>query len=408
MEFYKETDFKKTEIGMIPKGWATKDLGEIIDIKNGQRPDISEKGSIPVYGANGIMGYTSKNITENNFIILIGRVGASGEVNYANGKIWVSDNAFYTGRYNEEEVDPRYIYYLLKHKKISQYARKSTHPIISLTFLKCFLIEVPKIKEQRQIASILSRVDDAIQKTDEIIHKTKLLKKGLMQELLTKGIGHKEFKYSEELGCEIPKEWDVVKLGEISKIITKGTTPTTYGFKFVEQGINFIKVESIDENGNFISKNIPHISEKANKVFNRSILEEYDILFSIAGALGRVSVVTRDILPANTNQALAIIRLKEKSDVMFEYLRYYLMGPLIQNYITTIAVQSAQANLSLTQVKNFFVCIPSVPEQRQIASILSKVDDQIEKERQTKEQLERLKKGLMQILLTGKIRVKVN
>ena len=213
MEFYKETEFRDTDIGRIPKDWNVKEIGKIVEIKNGQRPKISDSGKIPVFGANGIMGYTSQSIVEDDFIILIGRVGASGEVNVAQGKVWVSDNAFYTGKFEAGEANPLFIYYILKFKQLSQYAKKSTHPIISLSFLRSFPIEVPKIEEQGKIASFLSNLDSLIQQADSIIQKTQELKKGLMQELLTKGMGHKDFKHSEEFGHEIPEEWEVRNIG---------------------------------------------------------------------------------------------------------------------------------------------------------------------------------------------------
>ena len=125
----------------------------------------------------------------------------------------------------------------------------------------------------------------------------------------------------------IPSDWDVDNLGVFCDKITKGTTPTTYGFKYQDTGINFIKVESIDVNGNFLPEFITHINEEANNYLKRSILKENDLLFSIAGALGRVAKVNKDILPANTNQALAIIRLKEKSSLNLNYLYYFLAHP---------------------------------------------------------------------------------
>ena len=92
-------------------------------------------------------------------------------------------------------------------------------------------------------------------------------------------------------------------------MITKGTTPTTIGYDFLDQGINFVKIESISESGKFLPGKFAHISIECHKELRRSQLENGDILFSIAGALGRVGIVDEEILPANTNQALSIIIL---------------------------------------------------------------------------------------------------
>jgi len=108
----------------------------------------------------------------------------------------------------------------------------------------------------------------------------------------------------------LKSRYPMVKLGEISERITKGTTPTTNGFKFQEAGINFIKIESIKEDGLFIPEKFAFVSDECHQAFKRSQLKENDILFSIAGALGRIAIVTNEILPANTNQALAVITLK--------------------------------------------------------------------------------------------------
>lgn len=103
----------------------------------------------------------------------------------------------------------------------------------------------------------------------------------------------------------------MARLGDVATVITKGTTPTSLGFDFVPEGINFIKIESIAEDGSFIPSKFGHIDSKCNNALKRSQLEENDILFSIAGAIGRTAIVKKEILPANTNQALAIIRIPE-------------------------------------------------------------------------------------------------
>jgi len=211
---------------------------------------------------------------------------------------------------------------------------------------------------------------------------------------------YKETEFQETPIGKIPKDWETTKLSELSEHITKGTTPTTYGFGYTASGIHFIKVESIDDRGAFVPENIPHISEEANEVFSRSILRENDILFSIAGALGRVATVTGEILPANVNQALAIIRLKEQNRLSVKYLKYFLMGSQIQNFVRTIAIQSQQANINLEHVRNFTVALPPLGEQRGIVEVLGVVDLAVGKTGEVIAKTERLKKGLMQELLT--------
>ena len=173
--------------------------------------------------------------------------------------------------------------------------------------------------------------------------------------------------------------WKTCRLGDLTTVITKGTTPTSVGFKFLDNGVNFIKIESITKTGTFIKNKFAYISEKANLALKRSQLQEGDILFSIAGALGRTAVVTKDILPANTNQALSIIRLKENSDILTKYILSALTTGFALEQIEKFKGGVAQQNLSLGQMKEFQILIPPISEQKEIIEILDKAFKSIEK-----------------------------
>jgi len=204
----------------------------------------------------------------------------------------------------------------------------------------------------------------------------------------------------------IPSDWCETKLGEESELITKGTTPTSIGCKFKDKGINFIKIESLEENGNIIADKVSFIDTETHNRLKRSQLRKNDILISIAGALGRIAIVSRDILPANTNQALAIVRLKSVNKLELGFLFYYLNSPYIKKHIELINVQAAQANLSLADISNFKIHYPPTTEQRAIVHILSLMDSAINKNNQLIAQKELQIKWLMQNLLTAKKRLK--
>ena len=170
-----------------------------------------------------------------------------------------------------------------------------------------------------------------------------------------------------------------VKLGDIASVITKGTTPLTVGYDFINKGINFIKIEAISENGSFIDKRIAHISEECYKKLSRSQLEENDILFSIAGAIGRVAIVTKNYLPANTNQALAIIRIPSNY-INYRYLFYALQSDSVKNQINGYKQGVAQLNLSLKNISDLVIILHE--EQKAIAEKLDKVSRLIEKRKQ--------------------------
>jgi len=170
-----------------------------------------------------------------------------------------------------------------------------------------------------------------------------------------------------------------MKLGDLCHVITKGTTPTSVGFKFENDGVNFVKVESLTSNNGFIPAKFAKISSECNESLKRSQLQKRDILFSIAGALGRTAIVTEDILPANTNQALAIIRLKPNIEIDTRYLLYTLNSDTTKEQSERNKGGVAQQNLSLTQLKNYDVYLPPLPEQERIVAKLDAAFAEIDK-----------------------------
>jgi type I restriction enzyme S subunit len=166
--------------------------------------------------------------------------------------------------------------------------------------------------------------------------------------------------------------WEVKTLGSLSEVITKGTTPTSVGYSFITEGINFVKVESITENGHFLKNKLAHITQDCHNALKRSQLKSGDILFSIAGALGRTAFVTEDILPANINQALAIIRLKKTNNLLPEFILKALETGFTLEQIEKFKGGVAQQNLSLGQIQEFQIPIPPLPEQQRIVAILDK------------------------------------
>lgn len=163
--------------------------------------------------------------------------------------------------------------------------------------------------------------------------------------------------------------WPQVELKQITDKITKGTTPTTIGFNFEDVGINFVKIEAIDDDGHIIKDKLSFVNEECYRSLERSQLYEDDVLFSIAGALGRVGIVTPDILPANTNQALAIIRPK-KECILSRYLFWVLKSKVILNTISHMKVGVAQYNLSLKQIGDTKIPLPPIEIQKGIADEL--------------------------------------
>lgn len=418
--------YKNTELGVIPEDWEIVQIDQLVNINRESRDptknseesfyyidiDAVENGTGLIKNPKRLFGKEApsraRRVIHKDDVIMstvrpYHKAFALVPQLYDNQICSTGFAVLSCGR----NLDPKYLLqFLFSDKVIDQCTSMMAggqYPALNTTQVSKIKITAPSLPEQQKIASLLSKVDEQIEQTEQIIEKTEILKKGLMQKLLTKGIGHTKFKKT-ELG-DIPKEWSIEKLGVICELITKGTTPTTVGFSYQNTGINFVKIESISASGNFLLNMFSHISEDANNALKRSILKDRDLLFSIAGALGRVAIVNSEILPANTNQALAIIRLKEDQKTDIKYVYFYLKGPQIQKHIDRINVQSAQANLSLENINNFKIALPQKEEQQKIASILSKVDSQIQDNQRYLHKLQELKKGLMQDLLTGKVRV---
>ncbi len=172
--------------------------------------------------------------------------------------------------------------------------------------------------------------------------------------------------------------YESVPLRDLTTLITKGTTPSSVGCGFEDGGVNFIKSESVTIDGRIDESIFAQISEATHQKLRRSQLAAGDILFSIAGMkLGKSAVVRQRHLPANTNQALALIR-PDPRQVASEYLHYWFLNPSHYAYVNRITAQAAQPNINLAQVGDLAIALPPLRIQRRIAGILSAYDDLIE------------------------------
>ncbi len=281
----------------------------------------------------------------------------------------------------------------------------AAQPNFGPSHLNQLKIKTPDINEQQKIASILSNVDNLISTYDKILSKTTRLKQALMQKLLTKGIGHKKFKkvkwlFGKEI--EIPEEWDVIILNNISKKITDGEHITPIR---TDDGILLLSARNI-QNGHIDMSNVDYIPiEEYDRIIKRCHPEIKDILISCSGSIGRVTIVNIE-KPFALVRSVALIKLK-KELVIPKFLELFLQSKIAQIDMFTSVHQTSQPNLFLSKIQKLKVYLPSIPEQNRIASILSIIDNQILDLETKKKSLESLKKALMQKLLTGQIRVKV-
>lgn len=162
-------------------------------------------------------------------------------------------------------------------------------------------------------------------------------------------------------------------LSKLSDLITKGTTPTTLGYSFTDDGIPFLRVQNIVGGHVVHDRDTLFIDEKTNEALRRSKIIPGDILVSIAGTIGRTGIVPGSASPMNCNQAVAIVRTN--GEVFRPYLRYWLEGPEAQRQMRGSSVTGTISNLSLKQLGSLTLSLPPLPEQKRIAAILDKADE---------------------------------
>ena len=247
-------------------------------------------------------------------------------------------------------------------------------------------VPIPHIEEQRKIGECLTNIDNLITLHQRKYDKLTNVKKSMLEKMFPKnGSNVPEIRFK-----GFSDAWEQRKLGELSSLITKGTTPLD---KSNMGTVNFVKIESIDNSSGEITITQKITSEEHEGYLRRSQLKENDILFSIAGTLGRVTSVKSSILPANTNQALAIIRLKSGC---LKYVKTYLKGKAVADFIKKNPTIGAQPNLSLEQVSNLEIALPSDIEQEQIGSFFENLDNLITLHQRELEKLKNLKKACLE------------
>lgn len=343
--------------------------------------------------------YKPVKIAEKNDILISVRAPV-GDVNISPLKLCIG-RGLASIRCNPQKISYMFLFYLLKHKKIifESISSGSTFKAIRKNDLDSFELLLPSLPEQKKIAEILSTVDQAIEKVGEAIEKTQRLKKGLMQELLTKGIGHKEYKKT-EIG-KIPEEWGVRRVIELFDVKT-GTTPSTKQRTYWQEGkITWITPSDLSKVANSISitESERKITEKALKEVNLSLVPRQSIIISTRAPVGYVAITFRE---STFNQGCKGLVPKSR-DILSSFYCYYFQAS--KSKLENLSSGSTFKELSKDRLENFKIPELTLTEQHRIANIGGSVDKRIEVLRNRKERLEKVKNGLMNDLLTGKVRV---
>ncbi len=301
-------------------------------------------------------------------------------------------------RPRSDAIDKTYFLKVLQspdfQRLLNRNATGSTALGIQRRRLEQLTIPVPRLPEQRRIGRALQVVDDMIAALQLLIAKKQAVKQGMMQQLFT---GRTRFN-------GFTDRWFKASLGNISAFITKGATPTTYGFRWQSTGVPFLRSECVSEQGLDMTQSM-FISAAANQALRRSQVVDGDILMTITGNVGRVIRLV-GIGSANINQHIARIRIKDRQfDADFVY--HYLSQSATRTYYESIVTGQAYPQISLKQVRDTVIPAPSIEEQRAIATTLSDVDAEIETLMHRLAKSRDIKQGMMQQLLTGRTRLPV-
>ena len=392
---------------VVPEGWELSPLSALADYKNGRafKPSDWSKSGLPILRIAQINNphkvddyYDGNDIDDGHFI-------TKGDLIFSwsatlKAEIWSHYDAVLNQHIFKvtEKVGTNRIYLqqLLDYAipKLAESSHGSTMKHIKKGVLDEFFSPIPPLPEQKKIASILTSVDEVIENTQKQINKLQDLKKATMNELLTKGIGHTEFKDS-ELG-RIPKSWEVAQIGDVTSFSQGIQVDVEQHHETKDDSkVRFVRISDytkLDETPRYID----------SALALKGLVEKDDVVMIRYGEAGRVC---RGIVGAIANNLFTI---RPSPRLLKDYLYYYCASEEIRSKVEALSASSAMPAVSFSSLRTLKLKIPPVDEQDLIVSAISSLDRSIEIHSQKLSQTQSLKKSLMQDLLTGKVRVTVN
>ena len=412
----------------MSEGWQSLIVKEFSRLTAGGTPSTSKmeywsNGTIPWLSSGEVhkkrIRYVDGYITEDGLknsaaklipiktllVALAGQGKTRGTV--AITEIETTTNQSIAGIIADKEIcHPDYLFFNLdsRYDELRSISGGSGRAGLNLEILGNIDVSLPPLPEQKKIASILTSVDEVIENTQKQIDKLQDLKKATMNELLTKGIGHTEFKDS-ELG-RIPKSWEVKRLDEINFKIVVGYVGNVNDFYCdASEGVPFYRTQNIRPD-RFVNKTNVSVTKDFHAKNNKSRIENGDVLIARVGAnLGMVCEVKGVLGEAN---AANVIIINRREDYSSEFLSLFLNSEKGKGSILVDAMGGAQGVFNTTIAKSLLVPVTTNKEMSEIARVIASIQGSMAKQQNKLVQTQSLKKSLMQDLLTGKVRVTVN
>lgn len=384
--------YKKTEVGVIPHDWTSLKVEECVSIKTGNKntEDKISNGVFPFYVRSQQVERINSFSFDCEAVLTAGDGVGTGKVfHYINGKfdahqrVYVmSDFKYITGKYFHSYFSNFF------YDEVCKYTAKSSVDSVRRDMIAKMLIPIPSLPEQHAIATALSDIDGLISSLTKLIDKKNNIKQGVMQELLT---GNRRLK---GFNCS----WGIKTLGEICEI-KDGTHQTP---NYVYSGIPFYSVENVTQDE---FENTKFISEDEHKILTKSFkIEKGDILMTRIGSIGVCKYIDWDV-DASFYVSLALLKVKNGFNGRF--ICQYTNADRFKKEIELHSLQSAiPKKINLGKISNIRLFIPeSEEEQGAIANVLNDMDLEIEKLQNKLNKYKVIKQGMMQELLTGRIRL---
>lgn len=396
----------KIKAGGTPKATNEEYYGG--DIKYVKIEDMSAAGKYIQSTKNyltkeGLESTSTWLVPENS--LLLSMYGSYGKVAITCDEM--ATNQAILGIIPSNSIDLDYLYYASSRLKpyFESVVLETTQANLNKGIVENTPILIPPLLEQRRIADILSTVDEYIQQTKELIEETKNLKRGITQDLMSKGINHNSFEKRRmgPIEAKIPSDWDIVPLSEICTEVRNGFVGSaTQYYTDGEEGVPYLQSNNVRRN-KMDTDEVVKISEEFNKENPQTRVYTGDLLTVQSGHIGETCVVNNQFDGANSH---AIIISRVNSEVAHpEFVSHFINSEVGRRGINAIAVGSTVKHINVTDFRKFELPLPDLEEQRKIGDILNKVTDKINNERRRENKVNELKRGLMQDLLTGKARV---
>jgi type I restriction enzyme S subunit len=399
---------------MLPDGWQYREIGDLLTLEYGDGlPQRERTGQgYPVYGSSGVIGKHSESLVESPGII-VGRKGTVGAVVWSSKDFWPIDTTYYVRL--KEKLEFRWLYWMLLHSKLGRLDASTGVPGLNRYEAYAVTAPVPPLPEQRRIAEILDAADEAIRQTERVIAKLREVKKGLLHDLLTRGLdadgnlrdpdAHPEQFKDSPLG-RIPREWELRELA---------TTAVSGGFVdgdwiesewITDKGIRLIQTGNIGI-GKFVER--PEFSKfitlDSFKQLGCRWVYPGDLLISrLADPAGRTCQVPPRLGKSVTAVDCTIFRPNEKI-LTRRFALHFLNSRHFLERVANLASGSTRQRISRSNLGSLEIPMPSLPEQHRIAAVLDAHDARIRAEEATLDKLRQVKRGLMDDLLTGRVRV---